>query len=261
MPAEVTEELVIIVKAVPQPSKKYGETVCCAGITRQGEWRRLYPIRFRHLKDNAFARWQWIRCRTARRSTDKRVESRRVSEDSIKPLGSIKASERPGFIQPLIRESVSAAVADGLSLTLIRPLESQFSWTRRKPAEVDNERTAYQLAARQQDLFDAELAAIEPCPFAFRLRFRDASGWHDHQCEDWETEAGFWNVQRTHGETAALNHLDLEYNERRPARGLVLAMGNMAARPQTWLLLGILGVPTPEPDLFARPSTMTRAGG
>src|ERR1700722_3082648 len=88
--SEATEELAIIVKAVPQPSKRYGETVCCAGITRQGEWRRLYPIRFRRLKDNSFARWQWIECRTARRRSDLRAESRRVSEDSIKPLSTIK---------------------------------------------------------------------------------------------------------------------------------------------------------------------------
>jgi hypothetical protein len=30
----------------------------------------------------------------------------------------------------------------------------------------------------------------------------------------------------------------------------MLAMGNMAARPQTWLLLAILSVPPPAPDLF-----------
>ena len=103
---EATEEVAIVVKAVPQPSKKYGETACCAGITRQGEWRRLYPIRFRHLKDNAFDRWQWVQCRTAWRSTDRRTESGRVSEDSIVPLGMLKPAERPGFIRPLIRESV-----------------------------------------------------------------------------------------------------------------------------------------------------------
>lgn len=39
MPGEVTEEVVIIVKAVPQLFERYGETVCCAGITRIGEWR------------------------------------------------------------------------------------------------------------------------------------------------------------------------------------------------------------------------------
>jgi hypothetical protein len=248
---EATEEVAIIVKAVPQPSQRYGETVCCAGITRQGEWRRLYPIRFRRLKDKSFARWQWIRCRTARRSSDSRTETRRVSEDTIVPLRSIKASERPSFIQPLIRGSVAAAAHDGLSLTLIRPLESHFSWVRRKQDEIDVERTAYKLAARQQDLFDAGIAAIEPCPFNFRLKFRDESGWHDHHCEDWETEAAFWNISRWHGEAEALDHLDRAYNEDRPARGLVLALGNMAARPQTWLLLGIMAVPPPGPDLFA----------
>jgi hypothetical protein len=100
-------------------------------------------------------------------------------------------------------------------------------------------------------MFDAELAAIEPCPYTFRLKFRDASGRHDHQCEDWETEAAFRNISRSRGEAVALQHIDQEYNHRRPSRGLVLAMGNMAARPQTWLLLGILAVPAPEPDLFA----------
>ena len=174
-----------------------------------------------------------------------------MSEDSIIPLGMIEPPERPRFIQPLIRESVIAAVGEGLSLTLIRPFESQFSWTRRKPAEVEAERKAFQSAARQKDMFDAELAAIVPCPYTFRLKFRDASGWHDHQCEDWETEAAFWNISRSRGDAVALQHLDQEYNERRPARGLVLAMGNMAARPQTWLLLGILAVPPAEPDLFA----------
>ena len=251
MPAEVTEEVVIIVKAVPQPSKRYGETVCCAGVTRQGEWRRLYPIRFRHLKDSSFDRWQWVRCRVAHRASDARRESRRVSEDSITPLGTLRLPERPRFLEPLMRGCVGEAAAEGPSLTLIRPIESRFSWGRRKPSEVKAEREAYQLAGRQQDLLDAELATIEPCPFNFRLKFRDASGWHDHHCEDWETEAAFWNIQRTHGEGAALSHLDQEYNERRPARGLVLAMGNMAARPKTWLLLGLLGIPLPEPDLFA----------
>src|SRR5690242_11454271 len=106
MPVEVTEEVVIVVKAVPQPSKRYGETVCCAGVTHNGEWRRLYPIRFRHLKDRSFNRWQWIMCRTARRSGDSRSESRRVSEDTIRPLGTLRTSERPRFLAPLVRSSV-----------------------------------------------------------------------------------------------------------------------------------------------------------
>jgi hypothetical protein len=248
---DISEEIVILVKAVPQPSKKYGETVCCAGVTRQGHWRRLYPIRYRHLGSGGFARWQWVRCRTALRKSDARAESRRVAEDSIQPLAALQAPERPRFLQPLIRGSVAQAAAHGVSLTLLRPKESTFVWSRRSPSEVETERLAYREAARQRDLFDKELSEITPAPFTFRLRFRDADGSHDHQCEDWETEAAFWKLSRKYEEAEVLRHLDQEYNARRPGRGMLLAMGNMAARPQTWLLLGILSVPEPAPDLLS----------
>lgn len=40
----------VLVKAYPQPSEQYGETVCVAAITEDGSrLLRLYPIRFRHL--------------------------------------------------------------------------------------------------------------------------------------------------------------------------------------------------------------------
>ena len=40
----------ILVKALPQPSTKHEETVCCAGVTEDGrELLRLYPIRYRRL--------------------------------------------------------------------------------------------------------------------------------------------------------------------------------------------------------------------
>ena len=39
-------------KATPQPSKTYGDTVCVAGLRVDGdkpEWIRLYPVPFRWL--------------------------------------------------------------------------------------------------------------------------------------------------------------------------------------------------------------------
>ena len=36
-------KVTILVKALPQPSKQYGETVCCAGVTAEGQWKRLFP--------------------------------------------------------------------------------------------------------------------------------------------------------------------------------------------------------------------------
>jgi hypothetical protein len=78
---------VVLVKALPQPSKTYGETVCCAGVTADGQWKRLFPVRFRHLRgDNSFSRWDWVRFGYRPPTRDKRVESCHVPEegDSIR---------------------------------------------------------------------------------------------------------------------------------------------------------------------------------
>ena len=34
----------VIVKAYPELSKKYGETVCTTGFRKDGTWVRLYPV-------------------------------------------------------------------------------------------------------------------------------------------------------------------------------------------------------------------------
>jgi hypothetical protein len=43
------------------------------------------------------------------------------------------------------------------------------------------------------------------------------------------------------------------YNEEYPDKGMALALGTMAKRPKTWLLLGVLRLdpPTPTGDLFS----------
>src|SRR5438067_2475599 len=79
-----TSRAVVLVKALPQPSKTYGETVCCAGVTAVGEWKRLFPVRFRHLAgDSSFSRWDWVRFNYRSPTRDRRTESCHVYEDSI----------------------------------------------------------------------------------------------------------------------------------------------------------------------------------
>jgi hypothetical protein len=45
------ERILITVKTYPTLSRKYGETVCTAGIRPDGSWVRLYPVPFRRLDD------------------------------------------------------------------------------------------------------------------------------------------------------------------------------------------------------------------
>lgn len=232
--------MLVLVKAVPHPSQRYGETVCCAGVTLDREWRRLYPIRFRQLRDNKFSRWQWVRYRWRRPTADSRRESCHVFEDTLCIEQTMPEGERAEFLEPLVVGSVKEARGRGDSLSLIRPRESKFRYKPKSPSQIDDERAKYETAARQQSFFDEELAEIDPSPYEFRLRFRDEEGWHDHRCEDWETTAAFWRLRKSHGEEAALKHLDQTYNNLYPERGMVLALGNMARRPQTWLLLGVI---------------------
>jgi hypothetical protein len=96
------ERAIILVKAAPHPSRRYQETVCCAGVTPTGEWRRLYPIRYRHLAGEAqFARWDILEYAARRASGDVRKESRRVEEHSLRVVGYMKR-RTGGLFRPSI---------------------------------------------------------------------------------------------------------------------------------------------------------------
>src|SRR3954451_24565815 len=118
----------ILVKALPHPSRRYGETVCCAGVTPKGEWKRLYPIRFRHLRESRFSRWQWVEFKYRPPTSDRRAESCHVAEETITPGLKLPHAERGRLLEPRIMSSTRHAQESGRSLTLIRPRNSRFYW-------------------------------------------------------------------------------------------------------------------------------------
>ncbi len=89
----------ILVKAFPQHSDKYEETVCCAGITEDQQLIRLYPITYRRLaRENQFNRYDLVEATLTRAANDIRPESYRVDHDSIKVIerGSIARRREQG---------------------------------------------------------------------------------------------------------------------------------------------------------------------
>jgi hypothetical protein len=99
-----SDECFILVKAQPHRSSAYFETVCCAGIGRDGKWRRQYPVPFRILNDiQKFRRWDWIEYLYTTSPNDKRWESQKVIPDSLVVGKQVKKSERAPFINPLVR--------------------------------------------------------------------------------------------------------------------------------------------------------------
>ena len=52
------EQIVVLAKAYPTFSKKYGQVWCLAGMTEEGEWRRIYPIPMdTYLKVGKIPKW------------------------------------------------------------------------------------------------------------------------------------------------------------------------------------------------------------
>ncbi|MEH2481924.1 hypothetical protein V1282_005281 [Nitrobacteraceae bacterium AZCC 2146] len=244
--------MAVLIKALPQPSKTYGETVCCAGVTAEGEWKRLFPVRFRHLQgDSSFARWDWVRFGYRPPTRDHRKESCHVYEDSIAVENSLPQAERSRLLSPLITGSAMEAMSQGRSLTLVRPRNTKFIAKRKTSTALAEEREAYKFAAQQTSIFDKELAELEPSPFDFRFQFEDDAGRHDYQNGDWETHVMFWRWRKLYGDSGALERMAAVYNVEYPAKGMVFALGNQAKRPQTWQLLGVLRLDeAKQADLF-----------
>lgn len=234
----------ILVKALPQRSATHGETVCCAGVTAHGEFKRLFPIRFRHLADEAaFKRWDWVNFKFLPPKQDRRPESCRVMEDSIQVNGNMPPRDRSPFLNRLVSPSAKAAEANGQSLALIRPRNTHFYFKKKKHDELEQERRTYADAARQGSFFDEELKALEPSPYEFRFKFDDEAGHHDYANGDWEAHAMYFNgLRRERSEQATLNWMSRIFNEEYPRKGMLFCVGNMAKRPHTWQLLGVLRV-------------------
>jgi len=231
----------ILVKALPQPSSRYGETVCCAGITADRHWKRLYPIRFRHLSgDTAFSRWDWVNFDYRRPTRDTRRESCHVHEDTIRIDGHLSPVERPGILESMIAGSAEDAMKRGDSLALIRPRNTRFTIQRKAAGEIEAEREAYRRAAGQLSMLDRELAELEPTPFHFRFSFEDNAGRHSYRNGDWESHAMFFRERGRTNEAHALEWMRSLFNEEYPRRGMAFAIGNQAKRPRVWQLLGVI---------------------
>ncbi len=235
------ERVLVLVKALPHVGKRHGETVCCAGVTADGVWRRQYPVHYRRLKSE-FRRWSWIEYDwTSPTGEDRRRESRRVQEASIRTVGEMPERERATFLETCIVPSCDVAAERGQSLALIRPIKSKFWWIRKTQKQIAKESEAYKRAASQLSFLDAELAALTPCPFAFKFNYQTSDGKsHRATCDDWETAAMYFNWEKRMGSSAALKAMEKTFNVTYPEKGMAFAIGTHSLYPNVWLLIGVI---------------------
>lgn len=212
-----TQEILIIVKAYPTPSEKYGETVCTAGITREGKWIRLYPIPYRDLPFlQQYQKFQWIRvsCQPAQEKL-RRPESYKIDANSILVLDKIKSgsagwNERKKFFLPHVSASLEELEErnqqENISLGAFKPKHvkefiirpTKQTWELKKQGILS-----------QSSLFNPEKSPLERIPYTFHYQFTcddSRCNGHDLTVVDWEAGESYRNFKSTYQD----EHLTLQ---------------------------------------------------
>lgn len=250
----VSMRILITVKAAPQPSSTYGETVCVAGLRLDlGDtgWVRLFPINFRELdQDQQFRKYQIVRLRAKPARPDPRVESWRPDLTSIQPEAFLRPwVPRRQFVDPYVTDSmcdILEAVPDrppARSMAAVRPREvtdveiaAHPGWTRDEQAKIDR-------YANQPDLRGGDRSVLEAPAF---------KGWYvyrcgNHRCPghrqgilDWE----FVALQRRlkgSSDMAIRRRLRERFLDKicGPDRDVAFYVGNQAKRPQVFGVVGV----------------------
>jgi hypothetical protein len=251
----VSLRLLVTVKAAPNPSEKYGETVCVAGLSldldRPG-WIRLYPINFRYLDDTlTFKKYDVVRVDALPARTDQRRESWRpimpglTVERHLKPW-----APRRQWIDSQIVDSMCELKADvkvrsdARSLALVRPREVSDLHIVRHPGWTDQEQAKIDKYVQQLDLLDERDRTPLAAPrFKAWYRYR----CHDRACRghrqvllDWE----FVVLQRrlvhlADDEACAALRLRFLTEMCAPDRDVAFYVGNQAKRTNVFSVLGV----------------------
>ncbi|HLC36232.1 MAG TPA: hypothetical protein VJK05_01320 [archaeon] len=196
----MNEKILILVKTYPNLSQKYVETVCAAGITDKGEWRRLYPIPFRKLPfDKRFKKFDWIEVETQKNDKEKlkRSESHKINSNSIKILGNLGTgqnrdwTERNKILLPLAKKSLEELEelkeSKRITLGLVKPKELiDFTLT---PLEECRDWEKDLIEGTQQTLFGEYKSPLDKIPWKFSYVFKcddQKCNGHSLMCEDWE---------------------------------------------------------------------------
>lgn len=258
--------VLVTVKAAPQPSTKYRDTVCVAGLYLPAvgvpELIRLYPVPFRYLtEEQQFAKYEIRRFTIAMNPKDNRPESRRVefgnSVELVKTLPKWKArAEIVEQVEPRSMCEIQRSANEGRtgpSLGVVRPSEiTGIKITPTPPLDAGDRQRRERLAAQGElNLFDEAKRrvskALELPPFRAHLRYRCTDSGckgHTQGILDWELTE-LQRRRRREGVSDEQLKTDITRNffenATMPDRDPRLYVGNQAnpARRRTFSVLGI----------------------
>lgn len=255
------ETITVVSKTYPECSKTYGCLVCTAGISSEGNWRRLYPIPWALFWKGqlSFDKWDVISVPVRRNSRDRRSESYRVNHNTIhEDLKVVRHlanwGERRQFLEPYLDADLEKLKEGDRSLGLIKPREviDFLTKPRDRISDPDEVLTLEKTEeAQQQLLFDIESELVkqshtppQPLPwmgYKFMCQGSNCSG-HEMMCIDWEIQelyrktskkdGGSVGFEKTRQKALSLMDSDLHF------------VVGTTWRYKRWMIVGIFYPPT-----------------
>lgn len=262
------QRILVTVKTYPTLSRKYGETVCTAGIREDGTWVRIYPVPFRRLNESEqYRTYDWIECRLVRRTADPRPESfSPADQNELTPVGHIDTSDKWRERRRLLLQTtqvydrldrlIEGAKSNTLSLAIFKPTKvTDFIWENEdrnwNQEKLHQMRALHsQLALFEDNSWRQTFQLIPKLPYSFSYRFEDSTGKRSElQVLDWETGALYWNcLKSTEGdEDAALAKVRNKYFDTFLKTDLHFFLGTTQrfhqVGPNPWVIVGVFQVP------------------
>lgn len=265
--------VLITVKTAPEPSTKYIETVCVAGVRvdrRPFEFVRLYPIPFRYLEgDRQFRKWQVIEVDTRSpllSSADHRGESRSVDVESIARFETLESRRaRWRVLEDVSSRTMCSLVAgvkadlNATSLGLVRVKDFKgvdvvpgtgWSLSQQRKLNLHRDRV---------DLFDegSKVRELEAPRFQAKARytcFEEGCRGHQQGILDWELSALQLRLQAL-PDAEAIAEIQTKFFDQKVSHGMepfffVGNQGNVARRAT----FSVLGIQSFQPGMTQAPT-------
>ena len=262
------ERVLITVKTYPTLSRKYGETVCTAGVREDGSWVRIYPVPFRRLGDvEQYRKFDWLEGDLIKGGSDPRPETRHpIDLQKLVVTGHMDTAanwrERRRLllgtakVYTRLQELIDGAKANEVSLAVFKPTQIKaFVWEAEE-REWDPDRVAEMRSRTQQmelfaeDMWRQTFRLIPKLPYSFSYRFADTDGRESElQVLDWEAGALFWNCLRStkEDEAAALEKVRAKYLDEFLQKDLHFFLGTTQQfhffAPNPWVIIGVFPIP------------------
>lgn len=262
------ERILITVKTYPTLSRKYGETVCTAGVREDGSWVRIYPVPFRRLDETEqYRKYDWLECDLVRHRKDPRPESHHPADSKqLVPVAHLDTADEwrerrrillgKAKVHTRLQTVIDGAKANEMSLAVFKPAritdfvweEEERQWNADKLAEMRDRADQGEMFA--DEMWRKSFEVILKLPYSFSYRFEDESGRaSEMQILDWEIGALYWNcLKACYGdEAAALAKVRQKYFEEFLKKDLHFFLGTTQEfhfrAPNPWVIIGVLPIP------------------